>query len=141
MKFLLLASLVACGEKTEDTAAETEEIVDTDDATDSGDTNDTDDTDPEEDACSAPEGSENADPATLEGRIECGAEVYAMFCANCHGPEGAGEGPGPALFDRIENESDADLINLIQNGQGPMPSVNLEPQQMADVIAWLRDTF
>jgi len=61
-----------------------------------------------------------------------GARVYAQRCALCHGPSGKGDGPAAAgLSPRPRNHTDgaymnsrtdAQLLAVIHNGKGGMPS-------------------
>ena len=67
-----------------------------------------------------------------------GANVYAANCASCHGVNGEG-GVGPALAG--EAEETAELEDIILNGEGEMPAIPLEDQELADVIAYLQQTF
>jgi mono/diheme cytochrome c family protein len=64
-------------------------------------------------------------PATLEGR---GDTLYQNFCAVCHGPGGAGDGPVgrrmgalPLISDRARAFSDGYLYSIIRYGRGIMP--------------------
>lgn len=82
-----------------------------------------------------------SDPAlTLEGDATAGATVFADTCAVCHGESGEG-GTGPALTDEVPEKSDEELVDIIRNGYEEMAPVDLEDQEIADVLAYLRDTF
>lgn len=75
-----------------------------------------------------PVASAEVDPE--EGRraaeVERGRRVFQTYCASCHGPEGAGDGPAAAELDPAPRDlgSDAyrygetkrDLFGLITNG-------------------------
>jgi len=74
----------------------------------------------------------------LTGDPAAGANVYAANCASCHGVNGEG-GTGPALAG--EAEETAELEDIILNGEGEMPAIPLEDQELADVIAYLQETF
>jgi mono/diheme cytochrome c family protein len=58
--------------------------------------------------------------------VETGAEVFAQTCAVCHGPEGAGDGPGAAALepkpadlraDHVQANSDGGLFYIISEGR------------------------
>ena len=90
--------------------------------------------------CADPEGSQNADPNSLVGRYECGEQVYFTACAGCHGTEGQG-GSAPALRGMIGQLQDGYITESILGGQGMMPPINITPQQVADVLTYMRDEF
>ena len=98
------------------------------------------DEDTDEGECADPEGTEFADPNSLEGRIDCGEDVYFSSCASCHGADGGGAS-GPALMGLINQLQDSYITESILGGQGNMPAINISPQQVADVIAYIRDRF
>ena len=75
-----------------------------------------------------------------EGDIAAGEQVFADTCAACHGADGTG-GIGPSLLDEVPDASDAELQDVIQNGEGEMPAQSLDDQQTADVIAYMRDLW
>ena len=60
-----------------------------------------------------------------------------MNCAGCHGIAAQGL-VGPDLHKVSINRSDKELIRQVVRGQTPpMPSFQLEPQAMADLLAHL----
>jgi mono/diheme cytochrome c family protein len=75
-----------------------------------------------------------------DGDIAAGEQVFADTCAVCHGADGTG-GIGPSLLDEVPDASDAELQDVIQNGDGEMPAQSLDDQQTADVIAYMRDLW
>ena len=87
-------------------------------------------------------GESQADPyirATmgLEGSEETGKQLFRMNCAGCHGIDARGL-VGPALQNASLHHSDSALINQIVSGKTPpMPSFEMEPQAMADLLAHL----
>lgn len=91
--------------------------------------------------CDIPTGSNELSPLELEGRLDCGADVYFNRCASCHGNEGQGSASGQPLMGQIDDLDDADLVFTIQFGQGDMPAQNLLSQDASDVITYLRDAF
>lgn len=61
-------------------------------------------------------------------------EIYKDSCASCHGGDLSG-GMGPEL---TGNGLSADEIsNIIENGQGSMPPVNLSEEDRSEVANWL----
>jgi mono/diheme cytochrome c family protein len=84
-----------------------------------------------EDAARA--GVELADPlpASDAGALARGAKVFERFCAECHGPDGKGDGPvarrgfppPPALSSaRVRGLKAGQLFHIVTFGQGNMPS-------------------
>ena len=60
-----------------------------------------------------------------------------MNCAGCHGIKAQGL-VGPNLQKVTYQQSDPKIINQIVKGQTPpMPSFQMEPQTMADLLAYL----
>jgi cytochrome c551 len=81
----------------------------------------------------------------IEGDPLRGEELYAA-CAGCHGPDGAGGIDiggelSSDLRDEVPEMTDAELGDVIENGDGTMPPQYDDPQDIADVIAYLRETF
>jgi mono/diheme cytochrome c family protein len=87
-----------------------------------------------------------------------GATVYKNYCTQCHGPEGKGDGPGAAGLDPkpavhaalpLSDYPEDYLYNVVYYGGktvGKSPDMpdwglTLPPQDLADVIAYLRATF
>jgi cytochrome c5 len=91
--------------------------------------------------CSIPPETTDLPPRDLEGRVDCGEEVYMLACANCHGVDGEGTPNGQGLIGHIQGHSDSDLIHSIVDGEGTMPPQDLESQEVADVIAYMRVSF
>ena len=92
-------------------------------------------------SCEIPYESELASPLELDGRTNCGLEVYFNRCADCHGVNGEGTAQGQMLIDYIDTQSDESLLFSIQFGEGDMPPQNLLPQDAADVLAYIRAEF
>ena len=84
----------------------------------------------------------NSDPyiqttLNLEGSIEKGDRLFRMNCAGCHGITAQGL-VGPNLREVIYQRKDSDIINQVVKGRTPpMPSFQMEPQAMADLLAYL----
>jgi len=109
---LLFTTLAACGDK--------------DDGGDSAAADGTDGTDGTDGA----DGGSGADGATL----------YANSCAACHGASGEGVS-GPAMGDVVPGKTEADLIGIIQNGEGSMPPIGLGDSDAAAVAQYLSANF
>lgn len=83
----------------------------------------------------------------MTGDVQEGATLYATGdgvgagCASCHGAEGKG-GTGPSLVERAPDLDEEALITVIILGYGDMgPQSQLDDQEVADVVAYVRDTF
>jgi cytochrome c553 len=49
--------------------------------------------------------------------IAAGQEIYEINCATCHGPEGAGDGPGAVGLDpKPANLGDSDMMHELSDG-------------------------
>lgn len=82
---------------------------------------------------------------TIEGDAARGEDLYAA-CTGCHGPDGAGgiDINGTLSTDlraEIPEMTEAELEDVIKNGEGTMPPQYDDPQDIADVIAYLLETF
>ncbi|MFN2431431.1 MAG: c-type cytochrome [Gemmatimonadota bacterium] len=83
-----------------------------------------------------------ASPATLER----GEQLYATYCAVCHGAAGVGDGPvvekflrPPTLMGASRGYTDGYIYALVTNGRGNMPSYNrMSPVERWEVIHYLR---
>ena len=73
----------------------------------------------------------------LQGTSEHGGQLFRMNCAGCHGIAGQGL-LGPKLIDVSSRLGDPALIHQIVSGETPpMPSFQMEPQSMADLLSHL----
>ena len=82
----------------------------------------------------------------LVGNADDGAKVFAATCAqsNCHGPDGSGSDPSSDAADLakvVPGLTDAEIESRIENGFGLMAPVDLDEQETADVIAYVRQEF
>jgi mono/diheme cytochrome c family protein len=139
---LLLLSALACnsgnGKETGDTADTGGDTADTDTAdtsdTDTADTSDTDTAD-----TSDTDTADTADTDTPEAR---GAALYAADCVVCHGADGtAGIDGASNLVEDVPNLDDAAITDVVLNGKDEMPAFAYTEAQMADLLAFLRETF
>ena len=73
----------------------------------------------------------------LRGSADHGGQLFRINCAGCHGLAGQGL-LGPTLKGITERVGDAQLIHQIVSGETPpMPSFQMEPKAMADLLAHL----
>lgn len=112
--------------------------------------------DPETDTDEAPGGASSSGdepdepPAWegLEGDPSAGEEVFQMTCGSgdCHNATGL----GPDLDSYVDSASDGSIATIVFNGISGgcnsgfcpgMPSQDLEAQEFADVLAYLRVTY
>lgn len=131
--FGLVLVLGACGggddaaeEPAEDDATTEEEATD-DGAADEG----------------AEEGTEEEagdEGVTEGGTVDTAAaeEVYQANCSACHGADLSG-GAGPELTAIGSKLSADEIANIIENGQGGMPPVNLEGDDLVNISNWLAE--
>lgn len=75
---------------------------------------------------------------TLPGRVTYGSSLFALNCADCHGTEGNGK-VGPSLRQLQTRRSDQFIIHQVISGKTPpMPQFQPDPQEMADLLAYLK---
>lgn len=75
---------------------------------------------------------------TLNGDDLQGNAIFQINCAGCHGMQGNGN-VGPSLKDVSQRKSDSRLIQQVISGDyAPMPKFQPEPQEMADLLSYLR---
>jgi cytochrome c oxidase cbb3-type subunit III len=72
-----------------------------------------------------------------------GAAIFAANCAGCHGADGRGgeHAPNIATAPEVQHLMDRELAGIIRNGisGAGMPAFSsLKPQEVRDVVAWLR---
>lgn len=73
----------------------------------------------------------------LDGDSGQGGRLFRINCAGCHGLSAQGL-VGPDLHGVTDRKSDAQLVQQVVSGKTPpMPSFELEPQDMADLIRHL----
>lgn len=60
---------------------------------------------------------------------------------DCHGPDGLGTDLGPSLLEHVHCHTDAELLMVLTGQRPKMPDPGLGPQQLADVLVWLRETY
>lgn len=79
------------------------------------------------------------------------AELFQRQCVACHGKKGKGDGPAAAAMsprpanladpERLGELSDEELIDVLTNGKGAMPSFGalLGPEEIRALVAYLRE--
>jgi ubiquinol-cytochrome c reductase cytochrome c subunit len=70
-----------------------------------------------------------------------GAALYAVHCANCHGPEGQGGDLGPIVVERPVLLDPAGFRQVLRDGRRRMPSYRpvLSPSDETALLSWLRE--
>jgi cytochrome c6 len=85
--------------------------------------------------------------AIFPAHAQDSAAIYKSKCAACHGADGKGEttiGRANKIRDlgaaEVQQQSDADLTNIINTGKGKMPGYakSLKPEQVKDLVAYIR---
>ena len=81
-----------------------------------------------------------SDIQALEGDATAGEAVYTGNCAGCHKADGSG-GAGPRLTGR--HNSTSQVVSIVYHGEDSMPAYKdtLEGQEIADVAAYVVETF
>lgn len=74
-----------------------------------------------------------------KGNFTQGAAIFQINCAGCHGFQGAGL-VGPSLHGVSDLKSTLTLIRQVISGKTPpMPQFQPNPQEMADLLAYLNE--
>lgn len=78
-----------------------------------------------------------------EGNPASGEQIFAQNCVSCHGPDAAGGTLGPTLISaEVAANGDDFFRETITNGRAgtamPAWGAILSPQEIEDVISWLR---
>lgn len=69
---------------------------------------------------------------------ERGKAIFQINCAGCHGAKADGN-VGPSLHNISERKSELNLINQVTSGNTPpMPKFQPEPQDMSDLLGYLK---
>lgn len=93
-------------------------------------------------------GTVPAEPVAVEAlALLSDRELYQVFCQNCHGETGTGDGPLAAMLairpaniqEHLTHHPEEELIGLVVNGIPPaMPAQPFGEAEAARIIAWLR---
>ena len=74
---------------------------------------------------------------SIHGEVLSGSKLFKINCAGCHGISAQGF-VGPDLQEATKQLSDKKIINQVIRGlTPPMPSFEIEPQSMADLLAYM----
>jgi mono/diheme cytochrome c family protein len=78
------------------------------------------------------------DPAAM---IMAGEAVFANTCADCHGPQGQGQGEYPSLIGDDLTKPPAEVAREFLNPKYHPFLANLTPDQIASVLTYARQAF
>ncbi len=80
-----------------------------------------------------------------------GKKLFSSHCQICHGANGKGDGPAASALDPKpanftdpkfwQGNVDKKITDTIKNGHGMMPSFDLKPAQIKDLIDYLTHAF
>ena len=74
---------------------------------------------------------------SIQGEALSGSKLFKINCVGCHGISAQGF-VGPDLQEATKEMSDKKIINQVIRGlTPPMPSFEIEPQSMADLLAYM----
>ena len=74
---------------------------------------------------------------SIQGEAISGSKLFKINCVGCHGISAQGF-VGPDLHEATQQLSDKKIINQVIRGlTPPMPSFEIEPQSMADLLAYM----
>ena len=74
---------------------------------------------------------------SIKGEVLSGSKLFKINCVGCHGISAQGF-VGPDLHEVTEQMSDKKIINQVIRGlTPPMPSFEIEPESMADLLAYM----
>ena len=74
---------------------------------------------------------------SIQGEALTGSKLFKINCVGCHGISAQGF-VGPDLHEATQELSDKRIINQVIRGlTPPMPSFEIEPQSMADLLAYM----
>ena len=74
---------------------------------------------------------------SIQGEALSGSKLFKINCVGCHGISAQGF-VGPDLHEATQDLSDKKIINQVIRGlTPPMPSFQIEPQSMADLLAYM----
>ena len=74
---------------------------------------------------------------SIQGEAITGSKLFKINCVGCHGISAQGF-VGPDLHEATQEMSDEKIIHQVIRGlTPPMPSFEIEPQSMADLLAYM----
>ena len=93
-----------------------------------------------DDADKSSETEETEDTQATESDSEPDGEaLYSTHCASCHGDDGTG-GSERGIEGELHH-SDEELIDVILNGDGEMPGINVTEEEAQAIVDWMRASF
>ena len=113
LKILPLFMVLACGDKTEDSAVGLDE--------------------PAEEPAIEP-GDEDTGEATDEVDLENGQSIHDNVCMGCH----AGNS---SMADNVPDLTDEEIKDVVENGKGGMPAQSVSGSDLTDLTAFLRQEY
>ena len=105
-----------------------------------------DSSDPKESAAlddtGAPEGDDTGGGETADTHEPAtGEQLFATWCASCHGASGEGSYSGPGLEREVQAHSDEEIRTVILEGRGDMSAVPVTADEATLIVGWLRELF
>jgi mono/diheme cytochrome c family protein len=79
------------------------------------------------------------------GDVRLGQQQFQFQCMQCHQPSGAGQGPALTVVDSpVIVMTDQEIFDTVREGTGhtgqqPISSVRISDNQLASIIAYIRD--
>ena len=74
---------------------------------------------------------------SIQGEALSGSKLFKINCVGCHGISAQGF-VGPDLHEATQELSDKKIINQVIRGlTPPMPSFEIDPKSMADLLAYM----
>ena len=74
---------------------------------------------------------------SIQGETISGSKLFKINCVGCHGITAQGF-VGPDLHEATQELSDKKIINQVIRGlTPPMPSFEIDPKSMADLLAYM----
>ncbi len=74
---------------------------------------------------------------SINGDVLSGSKLFKINCVGCHGISAQGL-VGPDLHEVTKELSDKKIVNQVIKGlTPPMPSFEIEPKSMADLLAYM----
>ena len=78
-----------------------------------------------------------AETLSIQGEALSGSKLFKINCVGCHGISAQGF-VGPDLHEATQEMNDKKIINQVIRGlTPPMPSFEIDPQSMADLLAYM----
>ena len=74
---------------------------------------------------------------SIQGEALSGSKIFKINCVGCHGISAQGF-VGPDLHEVTQEMSDKKIVNQVIRGlTPPMPSFEIDPESMADLLAYM----